>query len=177
MSEFRIRRLSPSAAVKEKRLAALLEAGGGGGPQLGAAVEDAQVLGSLGLAGFEFTWEEATADHRGGSPPPAVAALKRALRAVDPRAPFSLAALLAWHGAATGGEGTLRTRERQRPEGPPPAPPEFIRSRLEVVEQWLAADSGRELAPHRRGALVMARIVEILPFDDANGRVARLAAS
>jgi Fic family protein len=39
------------------------------------------------------------------------------------------------------------------------------------------ADSGRELKPAQQGALVMARLVEVLPFEDGNGRVARLAAS
>jgi Fic family protein len=49
--------------------------------------------------------------------------------------------------------------------------------RLRTLEQWLGVDSGRELTPFQQGALAMARIVEILPWDDANGRVARLAAS
>ena len=38
-------------------------------------------------------------------------------------------------------------------------------------------DSIRELSPVRSAALALARVVEILPFDDGNGRVSRLAAS
>jgi hypothetical protein len=46
-----------------------------------------------------------------------------------------------------------------------------------MLEQWLAAESAGELRPGPAGALVLARVVEVLPFDVANGRVARLAAS
>jgi Fic family protein len=88
-----------------------------------------------------------------------------------------VAALLAWHAAATGGESGLRTAERSREDGPPPAPAEFVRSRLEILERWINMPSARELKPGEAGALVLARIIEILPFDDGNGRVARLAAS
>lgn len=38
-------------------------------------------------------------------------------------------------------------------------------------------ESGRELRAAQAGALALARIVEVLPFDEANGRVSRLAAS
>lgn len=71
----------------------------------------------------------------------------------------------------------MRRGERERADGPPPAPPRFVEGRLRIVEEWLAAGSGGELKAAQQGALVMARVVEILPFDDANGRVARLAAS
>jgi Fic family protein len=52
-----------------------------------------------------------------------------------------------------------------------------VASRLEILEQWLQVESSRELGPAQAGALVLARLVEILPFDDGNGRVSRLAAS
>ena len=175
MSEVRGLRLTASAAVKEKRLAAMVQ-----GPDPVAAreaVEDAQLLGSLHLAGFGFTWEDVKASRRGEPAPPPVGWLRRGQNAVDPKAPITLAALLAWHGAATGGEGRLRTSERAREGGPPPAPVAFVASRLAILEDWLGAPSGRELKPAQAGALVLARIVEILPFDEANGRVARLAAS
>jgi Fic family protein len=53
----------------------------------------------------------------------------------------------------------------------------FIESRLRIAEEWLSAESARELEPARLAALAMARVVEILPFEAGNGRVARLAAS
>ena len=37
--------------------------------------------------------------------------------------------------------------------------------------------SGQELRPAQAGALALARVVEVLPFEDGNGRVSRLAAS
>jgi len=156
-------KLTTSAAVKEKRLLALLAGGSAKDPALAAAVVGAQVRGSLELAGTAGTPEEADA-------------LQRAIGAVDPRAPFTVAAVMAWQAALTG-DRALRQVPRARPEGPPPAPPEFIASRLAITEQWLGADSARELAPAQQGAIVLARIVEILPFDRANGVVARLAAS
>lgn len=177
MSEVRGLRLSASAALKQRRLVSLLEGRNHDAARLEEAVEDAQLLGSLELAGFCFTWGEVKASRRGELAPEPIASLRRARMAVDPAAPFSVEALLAWHSAATGVEGRLRAGERLREGGPPPAPSEFIRGRLAILEQWLGVDSGRELKPAQQGALVMARIVEILPFEDANGRVARLAAS
>ncbi len=64
-------RLQPSAAVKEKRLAALLE-GRGLSPDdsgLAAVVEDAQLLGSLELSGLRFTWDEVRASRSAGEGP------------------------------------------------------------------------------------------------------------
>lgn len=171
-------RLAPSAAVKQKRLATLL---GGrspdGEPRLWAAVEDAQLLGSLQLAGFDFAWEQVLASRRGERVPAALADLRRAHAAVPRDAGFSLDALRAWHAAAAGTPSAWRRAIRPRDPGPPPAPPAFIASRLELLASWLKADSSRELGAAQAGALVMARLIEIAPFDDANGRVARLAAS
>ncbi len=175
MSEVRGLRLAASAALKEKRLAALLD--GGGHAAAREAVEDAQLLGSLHLAGFDLTWAEVSASRRGEPAPSPIVWLRRAQRAVEASAPITLAALLAWHGAATDGEGRLRTTERRREHAPPPAPAPFVASRLGILEEWLGAPSSRELKPAGAGALVLARILEILPFDDANGRVSRLAAS
>jgi len=155
-------RLGPSAAAKEKRLAALLDGRDPAGLGLDEAVREAQARGSLELAG------EASPD--------AAAALRRAVDAVDPRAPFTTEALVAWHRALGLGTG-FRTREKERASGPPPAPPDFIAGRLAILQEWLAVESSRELKPAQAGALVMARIAEILPFDAGNGRVARLAAS
>jgi hypothetical protein len=156
-------RLVTSAALRERRLAELLAGRDPHHPALRAAVDEAQVTGSLALAGLPATAER-------------VAALSRALRAVDPAAPLTVEALRAWH-AALGGSGTLRASPRDREGGPPPAPPRFVESRLRSMEEWLGTDSGRELKAAQQGALAMARVVEILPFEDANGRVARLAAS
>jgi hypothetical protein len=160
----RLLRLTSSASLKEKRLAGLLGGGSPSEPRLVEAVENAQILGSLELAGLPAT-------------PDAVRVLLQALRAVDPAAPLRVATLRSWNAAVTGGPGTFRASERTREGGPPPAPSAFVGSRLALLEEWLNGDSGRELKPAQQGALVMARIVEVLPFEDGNGRVARLAAS
>ncbi len=170
-------RLTASAALKERRLATLLAGRDPGEARLLETVEDAQLLGSLELAGCRFSWEEVRASRSGGPAPAPVAWLRRAQRVVDPAAPLSVETLLAWHGAAAGGAGGLRTAERTREGAPAPAPAQFVRSRLAILEQWLNVESARELRPAQQGALALARIVEILPFDDANGRVSRLAAS
>jgi hypothetical protein len=161
MSESPGLRLNASSAVKEKRLLALLA----GRPEaaLREAVAEAQARGSLDLAGRETT-------------PDAVSEYRRAQQAVDPTAPFGADALQAWSRALTG-DGALRSQERSREDGPPPAPVQFVASRIAALEEWLRVESSRELKPHQAGALVMARILEILPFDRANGLVARLAAS
>jgi hypothetical protein len=177
MSGTRLLRLGPSAAVKQKRLATLLEGREPRASGLLDAVEDAQLAGSLALGGFAFSWEQATAHRRGDTPPAPLAALRRARHAVEAGAPVTVEALLAWHGAATGGRGCFRSAERARDGGPPPAPAAFVAGRLAILEQWLGTPSARELAPAQAGALVLARVVEVLPFDDANGRVSRLAAS
>ena len=135
VSEVRGLRLTTSAARKEKRLAALLE--GRDAAMATEAVQDAQLLGSLELAGFAFTWEEVRAARRGQPSPPPVAWLRQAYGAVDPQAPITVAALLAWHGAATGGAGRLRSSERVREGGPPPAPAGFVAGRLAILEEWL----------------------------------------
>lgn len=159
-------RLAPSAAAKEKRLAALLAGRDAMDPRLEAAVIEAQVRGSLELAGKAGTPEEEEA----------AAALRRAMSAVDPRAPLTVPAILAWQEALTG-EREFRRQPRARPDGPPPAPPEFVASRVAIVQEWLGSDSARELKPAQQGALALARVMEILPFERANGLVARLAAS
>jgi len=153
-------RLTAPVAAKERRLAELLAARGGAAPL--TAVRAAQVEGSLALSGLEGSAE-------------ARAALVRALSAVEPDAPLSAAALEAWQRALGG--GGFRAGERAREGGPPPAPPEVIRSRLGILAQWMDAPSAAELKPAQQGALVLARVVEVMPFDDGNGRVARLAAS
>jgi len=171
-------RLGPSAAAKEKRLAGLLGARDPSGLGLAEAVRDAQVLGSLELAGESAAREEVRAARNAPASSSAAAGLMRALGAVDPGSPLTVDALLAWHAAlglqATGG---FRARDRSRVLGPPPAPAEFISSRLMLLQEWLGVESSRELKPAQAGALAMARILEILPFDRGNGRVARLAAS
>jgi len=156
-------------ALLERRLAGRDPAALG----LPDVVRDAHLLGSLELAGIRTTWEAL----RSPSPPEAAARLRSALNAVGRDQPFGIAALLAWHAALEDGPGTLRSADCSRPQPPPPAPGAFIRSRLEILEQWLAAPSGGELDPFARAALVLARVLEILPFDRLNGRVARLAAS
>jgi len=170
-------RLQPSAAVKEKRLVALLEGRGlsPDDPGLAAIVEDAQLLGSLELAGFRISWDEVRASRVAGEGPAEVLALRRARAAVPPDAPFSLAAIRAWHEALAGPVG-LRRVVRQR-DGAPPAPPELVEGRLAMLAEWLEVVVPRDLGPDQAAAVALARLVEIAPFDDGNGRVSRLAAS
>ena len=169
-------RLGTSAALKEKRLAQLLERAVDGA-FLDAVVADAQVLGSLELAGFSFTWDEVRAAGKGAEAPAPVMRLWQAQRALPRDAPLGVAELLLLHGAVVGDAAGLRTRELVREQGPPPAPPAFIESRLQILAEWLDSQSGRELRPAQAGALALARILEILPFQEGNGRTARLAAS
>jgi Fic/DOC family len=170
-------RLQASAARKQRRLDELLGGRSANAPELLDVVCDAQALGSLELAGFRFAWEEVRAARRGAAAPAEILGLQRAQRAVPPQADLSVAALRAWRSALDGGPAELRDGPGARSAGPEPAPPEFVLERLSVLEQWLGAKSGRELRAEQQGALALARIVEILPFDDGNGRVARLAAS
>ena len=167
----------PATRVRERRLAALLEAAGRtpADPALAAVVEDAQLLGSLELAGLPFDWSAVRASRESGTGPEAVLAHRRARVAVKPGAPLTVAAVLAWHAALEGPVG-FRRGPRER-EGTPPAPAPLVESRLALLETWLGSRSGADLRPEQAAALALARIVEILPFDEANGRVARLAAS
>ncbi|HEY6546800.1 MAG TPA: Fic family protein [Vicinamibacteria bacterium] len=165
-------RLEPSLALKERRLADLL---GGRSEQeeaLVSVVRDAQLLGSLELAGFSMSWEQV----RSAEPPPTVRALRRAQLLTEPQSPLTSSLLLAWHEAVVEDGAGFRRGERSR-EGLPPAPAEFVPGRIRLLEEWLAMASGQELRPAQAGALALARVVEVLPFEDGNGRVSRLAAS
>jgi Fic family protein len=170
-------RLQPSAALKEKRLAVLLEERGlrPEDPGLAGIVEDAQLLGSLELAGLRFTWDEVRSSRVTGEGPAEVLALRRARAAVSTDVPFSLDAIRAWHEALAGPVG-LRRGARER-EGVPPAPAELVEGRLATLAEWFSVAAPRDLTPDQAAAVALARLVEILPFDDANGRVSRLAAS
>jgi len=170
-------RLEPSAAVKERRLATLLAERGlrPDDPGLRGIVEDAQLLGSLELAGFRFSWDEVRSSRALGEGPAEILALRRACTAVPADAPFSLAAIRAWHEGLAGPVG-LRRGARER-DSAPPAPVELVESRLATLAEWLEVAGPRDLAPDQAAAVALARLVEILPFDDANGRVSRLAAS
>ena len=72
-----------------------------------------------------------------------------------------------WACAAARGSGTARR----------PRPPSVVEGRLATLAEWLEVAGPRDLAPDQAAAVALARLVEILPFDDANGRVSRLAAS
>ena len=171
-------RLGPSAAAKEKRLASLLAGREISGLGLAEAVRDVQLFGSLELAGETTTLDEVRAARIGQPSSAAATGLVRAAGAVDPGSPLTVDALQSWHRAlGLQASAGFRTRDRSRELGPPPAPAEFIPSRLGLLQEWLSVESSRELKPAQAGALAMARILEILPFDRGNGRVARLAAS
>jgi Fic/DOC family len=170
-------RLGPSAAAKEKRLASLLGGRSAGDPALAEAVEDASLLGSLELAGLPISWDDVRRSRRGEAMAPEIAALRRSLHVVPLERPFSTEALLAWHRAALGTEVGFRTGERQREGGPPASPAALVPGRLEIAQTWLGSESGLELKAAEAGALTLARLVEMLPFADGNGRVSRLAAT
>lgn len=169
--------LRPAVAVKEKRLAALLAERVVPATDLLRPVKAAQVAGTLALSGIDAEPAEVEAGCRGEPMAGPVNAALKAYGAVPSEASLNLAALLTWQGAFAGGPGALRQTERARTDGPRPAPPEWIETRLQVLLEWLAVASAQELTPSQRGALALARLVEIAPFDDGNGRVARLAAS
>ena len=170
-------RLQPSAAVKEKRLATLLEERGlrPDDPALAAIVEDAQLLGSLELAGVRATWDEVRSSRTAGEGPAEVLALRRARRrgagrcAVQPRGDPSVA-----RGArGAGGLPPRRAGEGRRAPRAGGVRPEPSRD-----PRGVAGGAGsRDLKPEQGAAVALARIVEIAPFDDGNGRVSRLAAS
>jgi Fic/DOC family protein len=160
----RLMRIAPSLALKEKRLRERAGDGFDAVPALREAVRLAQATGSLELAGL-------------AGDAAALAKLRQAQAAVEPGAPLGLKALAHWHAAVTEFPSLFRTVERTRDAGPPPAPPAFVESRLRTLEHWLSVDSARELKPAQAGALALARVVEVMPWDDGNGRVARLAAS
>jgi hypothetical protein len=169
--------LQPSAAARERRLAALLEERGlrADDPGLAAIVEDAQLLGSLELAGLRVAWDEVRSSRASGEGPADVLALRRARAAVAPASPLTVETIRTWHAAIAGPVG-FRRAERER-EGAPTSPADRVASRLGTLADWLETAGTRDLRPEQAAGLALARIVEILPFDDANGRVSRLAAS
>lgn len=173
-------RLEPSVASREARLARLLAERGLAphDPELAGIVEDAQLVGSLELAGCAVAWDEARASRGTDAGPPELAGLRRALAAVPPTEPLGLDAIRAWHAAIAGPVG-LRRHDTGPPAaaGRPQSPAELVPGRLEDLALWLATAGARDLEPQQAAAVALARIVEIRPFDDANGRVSRLAAS
>lgn len=177
-------RLQPSLAARERRLARLLAERGlsAEDSRLAGLVEDALVLGSLELAGVRVSWEEARASAGAGPGPPELAAMRNARRAVAASAPVTLAAVRAWHDALAGPVGFRRREAAARGaetngDGLRPAPVEFVESRLQGLADWLEAPGSAGLEAEQKAAVALARLVEIRPFDDANGRVSRLLAA
>jgi hypothetical protein len=169
--------LQPALPAKEKRLDALLAERRVAEEDLRRCVTAAQIAGSLALSGIEVDAGEVEVGLLGGALAAPVSAALTAYQAIPSGAALSLENLLVWQGAFTGGAGSLRQTPRVRSEGPPPAPPEWIEARVRALLEWLAAASAEELTPGQRGALALARLIEILPFEDGNGRVARLITS
>jgi hypothetical protein len=130
-------------------------------------VERAQIFGSLELAGITGPSDQLVASH---------AALHRARRAVAADARFGGEALLSWHQALIGTRAWRQT-PRERVGTAVPTPPEWIAERVDLLAEWIGSESGRALPAAAAGALVLARLLEILPFEDGNGRISRLAAS
>jgi hypothetical protein len=170
-------KIQAAVAAKERRLADLLSREGrpAADPALAGLVADAQILGSLELAGFRFGWEEVRACRASGAGPDEIRALRRAGEAVPGEALLSTAVLGTWHEVLFGPVG-FRQTPVQRAEAEA-APPAAIESRLATLEEWLGAAGMHDLRPEQAAGLAYARIMEILPFDEGNGRVARLAAS
>ena len=151
-------RVTVNVPARERRLSELLLPGRAG--EAKAAIDAAFVTGVLELASL-------SAD----SParPPLEAAL-----ATPPDTPLSPELLLGWHRRLVGAAG-FRREPWSDPDGRPAAPPELIGSRLELLADWLNAESGRDLNAAPAGAIVLARLFEIRPFAEAHGRVAMLA--
>ncbi|HXY39502.1 MAG TPA: hypothetical protein VEQ10_07525, partial [Vicinamibacteria bacterium] len=132
-------RLQAAGEAKERRLASLLAERGRAADDLRLAevVADAQLLGSLALAGVKAHWDEVRGSRRTGEGPAAVLALRRAQHTVAAGAPLTVTAIRAWHAAIAGPVG-FRARERER-EDAPTTPPEWIEARLSTMEEWLTA--------------------------------------
>lgn len=175
MEPIRLRRTSSAVAALEARLQERL-ADAAVAAQVEAAAVAAVLAGSLELAEQAATRREVEAALEGAPAPESARRLVAAYRAVPAEARLGPAVLAAWHAALGTPDGGWRTTERTRSGGAAPAPPAFVLNRLRVLEQWLAEPSAREIAPGSRGALVLARVMEIVPFESGNGQVARLAA-
>ncbi len=173
----RAMRIQPATDAKRRRLAALLSESGRGPDDSGllGIVEDAQLLGSLELAGIRLSWEEVRSSRVSGRGPEAVDRLRRARSAVARDASVTVGAIRSWHQAIAGPVGFRRSGPVR--EDSPTAPPEQIEERLRTLEEWLVSAGVRDLRPEQAAGLAYARIIAILPFEDGNGRVARLAAS
>ena len=164
-------RLEPSRAAREKRLERRLAERGLGrdDERLVRIVEDAELAGSLELAGIRTTWEQVRASGTDASPTE-LAALRRARSALAAGSPVTVDAIRVWHATLVGPVGFRRQPGRG-------ALPELIEGRLTELLLWLEAKGAEGLEPQQKAAVALARIVEIQPFDDANGRVSRLAAA
>jgi hypothetical protein len=130
-------RLEPSVAVRERRLTRLLAERGlsPDDARLARIVEDAELVGSLELAGLAVSWDDARAE----TPPPQLRALRRARAVVSAADRFTLAAVRAWHEALAGPVG-FRSREAAG------ARPEFIEDRLASLAEWLDAKGAETVA-------------------------------
>jgi hypothetical protein len=169
--------LRPGVAreAKEKRLAALLAGRSPEALGLPESVAAAQVLGSLELSGYALSYEEVQAAGRGQGGPEPARRLYDSLRLARPGEAPTLEGLLLSGRHLDVGPG-FRKAPKERP-GAPTAPPEFIERRVRDLFDWLNSDAARQLKAAQLGALGLARLVEISPFSDGNGRLSRLLAS
>lgn len=166
-------KLTARVGLKEERLRQKLAAHSGLESDLERILVRAEGVGSLALSGRLVRPEDVEAALVGAAASDDVVRWLAARRAVEPGTPFSVAALLRWHGALLGRAGVFRREALLDRSGAPPA---LIEERLGSLAEWLAAPSGSDLGPAARGALVLARIVEIAPFDEGDGLIARIAA-
>jgi hypothetical protein len=177
MNEVHPLRLSDGIERKRRRVQARLDGRDPVALGLGEIVRDAQVLGSLELAGLDVSWDQVRAARRSEDPHDAIARLQLAMDSPGRAKPFAVTELVAWHGQIMGQRTRLRSDNIVRSYPPPASPGAFVAERLKMLEDWLIGDSGGELASSASAALLMARLVEILPFEEANGRAIRVAVS
>jgi len=143
---------------------------------LSGLAEDAELVGSLALAGIEVEWDVVRASRGGSDLSGPAAALRRAQGLLPPRALLNRSHLKALC-LAVADDGSLRRVALARADGPPAAAPDRIEARLAALGDWFGADSISALVPAAAGALALVRLVEIAPLERGNGRLSRLAAA
>jgi Fic family protein len=95
-------------------------------------------------------------------------------RAKGKSAELTIELLLKLHGASDAG---LRTGAGDRSHGSKPPAPEHLAALLESACRWYTAESFAELNPVEQASIVLLRLIDLQPFEQANGRTALVAAS
>lgn len=82
--------------------------------------------------------------------------------------------LLKLHSASDAG---FRTGAGDRSRGSKPPAPEHLIALLESACRWYTAESFAELNPVEQASIVLLRLIDLQPFEQANGRTSLVAAS